>query len=70
VVAPAGTPPEVVKRLNAETMAILRKPEVRAQLIALGTDPMEFGLDETVAYMKSEVANWAKAVQLAGVRGD
>jgi tripartite-type tricarboxylate transporter receptor subunit TctC len=70
LVAPANTPPEVVRRLNTETMAILKKPEVRAQLIALGTDPMEFGLDETVAYMKSEVANWAKAVQLAGVRGD
>ncbi|MDB5858070.1 MAG: Tripartite tricarboxylate transporter family receptor [Ramlibacter sp.] len=70
LVAPAGTPPEVIRRLNAETMAILKKPEVRAQLIALGTDPMEFSLDQTVAYMKSEVANWARAVKLAGVSAD
>ncbi|MDB5946034.1 MAG: hypothetical protein JWQ33_1060 [Ramlibacter sp.] len=70
LVAPAGTPPEVVRRLNAETMAILRKPEVRAQLIALGTDPMDFGPEETAAYMKSEVVQWAKAVKLSGARAD
>jgi tripartite-type tricarboxylate transporter receptor subunit TctC len=70
VVVPAGTPPEVVRRLNAETMAILKKPEVRARLIELGTDPMDFGLEETAAYMKSEVAIWAKAVKLSGARAD
>jgi tripartite-type tricarboxylate transporter receptor subunit TctC len=70
LVAPANTPPEVIRRLNSETMAILRRPEVRAELIALGTDPMDFGLNETAAYMKSEVAQWAKAVKLAGVTGD
>jgi tripartite-type tricarboxylate transporter receptor subunit TctC len=70
VVVPAGTPPDVVRRLHAETMAILKKPEVRARLIALGTDPMEMGLDETAVYMKSEVAQWAKAVKLSGARAD
>jgi tripartite-type tricarboxylate transporter receptor subunit TctC len=70
LVAPAGTPPEVIRRLNLEAMTILRKPEVRAQLIELGTDPMEFGTDETAAYMKSEVAHWAQAVKISGAHAD
>ncbi|MDB5956489.1 hypothetical protein [Ramlibacter sp.] len=60
----------MIRRLNTETMAILRQPQVRAELIALGTDPMDFGLNETAACMKSEVVQWAKAVKLAGVTGD
>ncbi|MDB5954040.1 MAG: hypothetical protein JWP60_648 [Ramlibacter sp.] len=70
LVAPAGTPPDVIRRLNVEATAILRKPEVRAELITLGTDPMQFGADETAAYIKSEVAHWAQAVKISGAHAD
>jgi len=67
IVAPAGTPPEVVARLNAEAVKVVNAPEVKAQLLQLGLEaapstPAEFG-----AYIKSEIANFARLVKLAGV---
>jgi tripartite-type tricarboxylate transporter receptor subunit TctC len=70
LVAPAGTPPEVIRRLNEATTTILAKPEFRERLIALGVDPVYLSLEATSAYVKSEVANWAKAVKISGVRMD
>jgi len=67
IVAPAGTPPEIVARLNAEAVKVVNAPEVKAQLLQLGLEaapstPAEFG-----AYIKSEIANFARLVKLAGV---
>ena len=60
VMAPAGTPPEIVGRLNAEINRILKMPDVAEKLEALGaiivgSTPEEFG-----AYVKSEIAKWGK----------
>jgi tripartite-type tricarboxylate transporter receptor subunit TctC len=67
VVAPAGTPPEVVSRLNAEVVKAVNSPEVKAKLLQLGLEtapssPAEFG-----AYIRSEIAGFARLVKLAGV---
>lgn len=67
IVAPAGTPPEIVARLNAEAVKVVNAPEVKAQLLQLGLEaapstPAEFG-----TYIKSEIANFARLVKLAGV---
>jgi tripartite-type tricarboxylate transporter receptor subunit TctC len=70
VVAPAGTPPEIVKRLNTEVATILKRPDVRERLISLSTDPVEMTVEETGAYMKGQVALWAQAVKLSGARAD
>lgn len=67
---PAGTPRPVVQKLNAELTAALAKPEVKKRLIDLGVDPVEMTLEQTAAYVKSEVENWAKAVKLSGARAD
>ncbi len=70
LVAPAATPPEVVRRLSTETAAILAKPEFRQKLISLGVDPLEMNIEEASEYMRSEVSNWAKAVKISGARID
>jgi tripartite-type tricarboxylate transporter receptor subunit TctC len=44
--APAGTPPEVVKRLSAEVTKILANPKVRERILAQGAEPMPVGSDE------------------------
>ena len=70
IVAPTGTPPEVLRSLHAQTAAMLKRPDVRERLIGLSTDPMELSLEETGTYMKAQVVQWARAVKLSGARAD
>jgi len=70
VFAPAGTPPDVVKRLNAEIVKIINMPDVRAKLEALGAEPVGNSSDEFATIVKSEVAKWAKVVKQSGAHVD
>ncbi len=70
IMAPTGTPREVVDLLNRETIAVLQMPEVRAKLeqggaIPAGGTPQEFG-----NFVKKEVTKWGAAVKAAGVKLD
>jgi len=70
VLAPAATPPETVSLLNAAIVKVLFLPDVRSQLATMGLEvstgtPAEFG-----AYIKSEIAKWAKVVRESGARAD
>jgi len=67
LVAPAGTPPEVVARLNAEAVKAVNAPDVKAKLLALGLEPAPSSSAEFGAFIKSEIANFARLVKLAGV---
>ena len=70
VFAPAGTPPEIVKRLNAEIVKILNMPEVREKLIALGAEPVGDTPEQFSAYVKSEVVKWSDIVKKSGAKVD
>jgi len=68
--APAGTPPEIIERLNREVREILKKPEVREKLTALGleirgTTPEEFG-----QFFKQQMERYREAVQISGAQLD
>jgi tripartite-type tricarboxylate transporter receptor subunit TctC len=68
--APAGTPREVVTRLNQEVVKLLKLPAIREQLAgqgaeAVGDTPEEFGL-----FMRQEVAQWAHMVRTSGAKVD
>ena len=70
VFAPAGTPRDIVSRLNGETSRIMRAPEIQSRLLNEGAKspaktPEEFG-----AYVRAEIAKWAKVIQQAGIRVD
>ncbi len=70
VLAPAGTPKPVVMRLNAEILRALKLPEVKERLENVGFEivggtPEAFG-----AYIKSEIAKWAKVVKASGVKAE
>ena len=68
VMAPAGTPRELVARLNADINKAMQVPEVRARLEGVGTQLREQSAADFDAYMKAEVAKYAKLVKEIGVR--
>ena len=70
VFAPAGTPPDIVKRLNAEIVKILNLPDVKEKLAALGAELAPNTPEEFAAMVKAEVAKWAEVVKKSGARVD
>ena len=70
VFAPAGTPPEIVKRLNTEIVKIINLPEVREKLLVLGAEPVGNSSEEFALFVKSEVAKWGDIVKKSGARVD
>jgi len=66
--APAGTPKEIVSRLNAESAKILRGQEMRDFLSPQGAEPIGNSPEEFSAHIKAELAKWAQAVKAADVK--
>jgi tripartite-type tricarboxylate transporter receptor subunit TctC len=70
IVAPAGTPADLVARLHAEIAKATANPEVRQRLEGLGTEIATMGSDEFGAYIRGESQRWAKVVRDSGIKPD
>jgi tripartite-type tricarboxylate transporter receptor subunit TctC len=70
VLAPAGTPAAIVNRLNGEIRKAMKQPQVRAQLLAAGADPVESSPQDFAAFFSAEIARWTRVVQTAGIRAE
>ena len=68
IVAPAGTPADVVKRLNAAVAKALTQPAMIAQLAAEGSTPMSGSPEQVARYIKAEQAEWGKLIRDAGIK--
>ena len=68
--APARTPPELVRRLNAEMAKTLADPQVRKRLASVSIEPLGGTPQEFDAYLKSEIERWGKVIREGGVRAD
>ncbi len=68
VLAPAGTPPEVVSRLSGEIAKITRTPAFRERFESQGIIPVGNTPDEAMAFLKDEVAKWGKVIRDANVK--
>jgi tripartite-type tricarboxylate transporter receptor subunit TctC len=66
--APAGTPPAVVRKLNAEVGRILQVAEVREQLAKLGVDPVSMAPEEFARFVREQIAVYQRIVKEAGVQ--
>jgi tripartite-type tricarboxylate transporter receptor subunit TctC len=70
VVAPAGTPPAILARLNAEIVDALGVPDVRQKLLAGGAEPATSTPEEFGRLIRAESEKWARVVKTAGVKVD
>ncbi len=70
VMAPAGLPPAVAEKLNAEITKALKSPELRDKLMAMGQEPIALGLADSDAYVKREIARWAEVVRISGAKAE
>jgi tripartite-type tricarboxylate transporter receptor subunit TctC len=68
--APAGTPRDIVAKLNADLRSVLELPEMKEQISKAGMLPLEPGsVDQLQSFMKTEIARWSDVVRKAGIEG-
>lgn len=66
LVVPAGTPPQVIKRLNQATAKAMADPELRKQLIGLGIEPTSSTPEQFSALILTEIPKWKAVVSSTG----
>jgi tripartite-type tricarboxylate transporter receptor subunit TctC len=68
LLAPAGTPPEIVNKLNSEIAKVMKDPELRKLFDSAGVEPDPSTPQAMSAYMAQEMARWGKVVKEAGIK--
>ena len=68
IVAPAGTPQDIVTKLSVEVAAILKHPETNERLSREGADPVGSTPQEFGRFMQSEIEKWRKVIRTAGIQ--
>ena len=67
--APARTPKDVIGKINADVLKVIRSPELVERLKAEGSDPVGNSPADYSAFLRAEIAKWSKIIKLAGVKG-
>jgi len=67
---PAGVPPEIVNRLNAEVRRVLQLPDVRERLRPEGIEPGDLDPQQFTAFVAAELKRWAPVVRASGAQAD
>ena len=70
LLAPAGTPPAIIRKLHLETVKALALPDLRAKFADLGLEAIGNSPDEFAAVIKSEIPIWAKVIKESGIKPD
>ena len=65
--APAGTPKDIVTKINADANRALASADIREKIIATGGEPQGGGSDEFAAYIRTEIAKWGKTIKDAKI---
>ena len=64
---PKGTPPAIISRVNAETLKVVRLPDVRERMFGLGFEAAETTVQEFDAFTKRDVARWTRVIKEARI---
>ena len=67
ILAPVGTPKDIIARLNAETVTAMRAAEMRERLAGEGADPASSTPEQFAAFLRGEIDQWAKVVKAANI---
>ena len=70
LMAPKGTPADVVNKLNAEVRKIVNNPEVKAAWAKQGAVPLSMNVSEFDQYLNADIAKWANIVKISGAKPD
>lgn len=70
IVAPVGTPRQIVEKIHGDVVRILALPEIRENLLTQGADPMGLGPEDFGRFMRSETEKWATIVRISGARAE
>lgn len=70
LLAPAATPQAIIKRVHAETVRILKTPEVTGQLLSQGAEPIGSDPQELRKFVAAEIERWTKVIERANIRPD
>jgi tripartite-type tricarboxylate transporter receptor subunit TctC len=70
IVAPAGTPPDIVAKINAVVNEGLATPELRNQIIRLGGEPRPKSVQDFAAYIADQYKRWGEVIRVTGVTLD
>jgi len=70
VAAPACTPRDIIPRLNADSLTLLKLPDVKERYRAVDSDPLGSTPEQFAAHIRSEIQKWGKVVKDAGVVAD
>ena len=68
LLAPAGTPPEIVARINAALQKVLQRPEVKERFTTLGVSALGGTPDEFAAFIRDDFAKWTKVIKDANIK--
>jgi tripartite-type tricarboxylate transporter receptor subunit TctC len=70
LLAPAGTPPDIVKALWHATVRTARDPDIHRKLVDQGAEPVANSPEEFAKELRAEIAKWAEIVKLSGAKAD
>jgi tripartite-type tricarboxylate transporter receptor subunit TctC len=70
LVAPRGTPADVVNKIAADASRLVASPEMRERMLALGAEPVASSPDRFAAFLREEIDKWGKLVRASGARAD
>jgi tripartite-type tricarboxylate transporter receptor subunit TctC len=70
IVAPAGTPPDIVAKLNREISALQDQPEVQKQFANEGADIVKMTPDAFGDFMRNELAKWGRVIKTANIKAE
>jgi tripartite-type tricarboxylate transporter receptor subunit TctC len=70
VIAPAGTSPSIVSKLNAAINEILKSPELEPNLAKINAKPKVGSPEDFASFMAAETQKWMKVISSAGIRAD
>ena len=70
LLAPAGIPQPIVDRLNAETNAAVKEPEILDRILKLGAVPEGGSPQDVAALLLGETAKWKRVIETAGIKID